>query len=239
MPFHGDQRIEPVYMTDASGAPLNPLPVTVTGSALPSGAATEATLVQTRDRLPATLGTKTPGLSLSTCPAEAPTFWFVFDRIAPAANKYMATVWNGAARKLVVQRIWNYNWQFTGVTDVLLEQEVRRISARTTGTSVAASALDTAVSVTAGIVADTNSSAVTEGALLLRLMTGSAETTIAGGEAGMKVMRTLAPLAMIYERKEGASGIVLRQNEGLTIKNTTASTVGTCSYVVEVTDEAV
>jgi hypothetical protein len=167
------------------------------------------------------------------------SFWVVYDRIAPAANKYMATLFNtSATRKVVVQNIWQYNWQFTGVADNLLEQELWKISARTAGTSITPRAEDTNDVLSAGITADTNSSAVTQVNLIMRIITGSAEASIAGGEAGLKIMRTTEALALLYSRKDATRGWTLRQNQGIAVRNITNITVGTCSYVIEFTDEA-
>lgn len=169
-----------------------------------------------------------------------PTFSAVYDRIAPAANKYMATLFNtSSTRKVVVQRIYQFNWQFTGVTDNLLEQEIRYITARTAGTTVTPFAHDSTDTLSSGITADHLSTAVTDSTLLKRIITGSAEAAIAGGESGLKIMRTVDMLAIVYERKDGIRGWTLRENQGLTIKNITSVTVGTCSYVFEFTDEPV
>lgn len=179
------------------------------------------------------------GLAVRNLETTAPTYYAVYDRIAPAANKYMATLFNtSSTRKVVIQRIYQYNWQFTGVTDNLLEQELRRITARTAGTVVTPIAEDTRDSLSAGITADTNSSAVTDSSLIKRIITGSAEAAIAGGVSGLKIMRTTDNLAVIYDRIPGTRGITLRLNQGLTIKNITSVTVGTCSYVIVFTDEA-
>lgn len=167
-----------------------------------------------------------------------PCFYAVFSRIAPGANKYMATLFNtSATRRVVIQRIWNYNWQFTGVTDALLEQELRRITARTAGTPVTPYSADPSDALSAGITADHASTAVADSTLLQMLVTGQAESTIAGGEAGLKVFRTAAYGALVYERKPGLKGHTLLQDQGITVKNLTASVLGSCSYVFEFTDE--
>lgn len=160
----------------------------------------------------------------------------VFDRIAPAQNKYMATLWNGASgRKVVVQRVWVYNWQITAVSGVYLEQEMRRITARTAGTTVTPVAQDTNDTLTSGIAADHNSSAVTDSSLLRRVIASSEELALVQGGPPPW---TFWAAGLQYERMEGTRGIVLRQNQGLTIKNITNSTVGSVSYVYEFTDEA-
>lgn len=165
-----------------------------------------------------------------------PTFHAVFDRIQPGNNKYMATLWNGASgRKVVVHRIWRFNWQVAAVSGASLDQELRRITARTAGTTIVPVALDTADVLTSGIVADHNSSAVSDNSLLKRITASSEERDAV--DMRLSDWLSLTFFALVYERKDYTRGIVLRQNEGLTIKNVTNSTVGTVSYVIEFTDE--
>lgn len=173
----------------------------------------------------------------------AATFTAIFDRIAPAANKYMATIFNtSATRKVVIKRIWRKSQVAAAVVGVLLEQEIRAITARTAGTSVTPFAHDTNQALSAGIAADTASTAVTEGtgnrALFKRFFSSTeevllAELTTSPEGAGAH----LNDAQCIYWAKGDTDGVVLRQNQGLTIKNITSSTVGTVSYEIEFTDE--
>lgn len=169
-------------------------------------------------------------------------FYAVFDRIAPAANKYMATLFNGAAgRKVVVNRIYRLNWQVASGTGVLLEQELRGITARTAPTPVTIVPEDSLDTITSGIACDTGSTGVTEGGkgLIRRLFATNEEFVLATASS---VITGAAALLhdgqIIYWRKEGSKGLVLRQNEGITIKNITSSTVGSVSYVMEFDDLA-
>lgn len=168
-----------------------------------------------------------------------PTFYAVFDRIVPAANKYMATIFNTSASRLVrVNRIWAYNWQVGAVTGVVLDQELRRITARTVGVAVTPLAGDSADTLSTGITADTASTVVTEvaGGMYQRIITYSEEATLAQGYVTGRVQDAGA---LQYERPPWARGYVLRENEGLTVKNITSSTVGSVSYIFEFTDEAI
>ena len=174
----------------------------------------------------------------------AATFTAVFDRIAPAANKYMATVFNtSSTRKVVVKRIWRKNRGITAVTGILLEQEIRGITARTAGTSVTPFAHDTNLALSAGITADHASTAVTEAtgnrALFERFLCSTEEVLIAELTTSPEGSAAyLNDAQCVYWSKGDAEGITLRQNQGLTIKNITSSTVGTLSYAIEFTDEA-
>jgi hypothetical protein len=168
-----------------------------------------------------------------------PTFYAVFDRIAPAANKYMATLWNGAAgRKVRIHRIVEYNWRFTAVTGVILEQYLAFITARTAGTAVTIRAMDPDDSLTSGIVAATNDTAITEDHIFRRFGATAEEVKI-----GALTMENLLGLPFpeagdIYNVYGNLKPRTLKQNQGVAIRNVTSSTVGDLSYVIEFTDEA-
>ena len=169
-------------------------------------------------------------------------FFAVFDRIAPAQNKYMACLFNtSATRMAVVERVRRCNWQAAAVTGVLLDQELRFITARTAGTSVTIQQEDN-VAVSAGITADTGPTAVTEGtgarALVRRFFAGSEEQALAVAWNLTAAAALLNDAQVVYQRRPGSAGLVLRQNQGLAVKNLTNSTVGTVSYIIEFRDEA-
>jgi hypothetical protein len=111
---------------------------------------------------------------------------------------------------------------------------MRRVTARTAGTSVTPIALDTNDSLTSGIAADHASTSVTDSSLFKRVIASSEELALVQGGPPPW---TFWPAGLQYEKKDGTRGIVLRLNQGLTIKNITSSTVGSVSYVIEFTDE--
>jgi hypothetical protein len=165
------------------------------------------------------------------------SFYAVFDRIVPGNNKYMATLWNGAAgRKVVLHRAWSYNWQVAAATGTELDQVFMRISARTLGTSVTPLADDTSDTLTSGITADHLTTAVTDGATIERVIVSSEE--IGQTNAAFLVgSRATYPGALIYARVPGTRGVTLRNGQGISIKNVTNSNNGTVSYVYQFTDE--
>ena len=170
-------------------------------------------------------------------------FYAVFDRIAPAQNKYMATLWNtSATRMVVVDRIARLNWQLGAVTGVLLDQELRFITARTGGTAITVQQEDTTAALSAGILAETGSTGVTEGTgsrgLIRRLVAGSEEHALAVAWNVTGAAALLNDAQTLYQRRPGSAGLVLRQNQGLTLKNLTNSTIGTVSYLIGFRDEA-
>lgn len=166
--------------------------------------------------------------------ADAAGFSAYFDDIAPAANKYMATIFNtSSTRKVVVRRLDLIYRQTAAVTGVVLDQQVRRITARTAGTTVTPTAADSNDTLSSGITADTGSTSVTDGALLQEHITSSEELLPADELAtGFLLSKRL------YEKPDGMKGLTLRQNQGVSVKNITSSTVGAMSYLLNFSDEA-
>jgi hypothetical protein len=199
---------------------------------------------------PYLLGQKTTALSLGVClPSDQsvsiaglsdtlPTFYATFDRIVPGNNKYMATLFNtSATRKVVITGIWAFNWQNAAVSGILLEQYLARITARTAGTAVTIRAEDTNDVLSAGISADHNSTVVTEAHIMYRFWHTNAQVTLTstGLTGGLGSDRSYEE---VWTREGVQRGITLRTNEGVTIRNVTNSTVGTCSYLMELLDLA-
>jgi hypothetical protein len=170
---------------------------------------------------------------------EPATFFAVSDRIVPAANKYILTLFNtSATRKVVLQRAYVFNWQTATVTGVVLEHEFKRITARTAGTTVTINPMDTTDTISAGITCDHTSTGVTDSILYKRGYTTAEEVKLTP-LAMDNMMAINDDIARIYEKKDGCKGITCRQNQGVTIKNITSSAVGTVSAMYIFTDEPV
>lgn len=169
-----------------------------------------------------------------------PAFYVVFDRIAPAANKYMATLFNTSTTELLmVDRILRFNWQQTAVSEAALDQYIARITARTAGTAVTIRSADTLDTVPVGGAADTNSTVVTEAHIARRFFYAQNEIQSAGSVPQLSdwhgYMLAGENGAVIWSRQSDMKGFILRQNQGISIRNITSSTAGSCSYVIEFT----
>ena len=167
-------------------------------------------------------------------------FFAVFDRIAPAANKHMATLFNGATgRKVVVNRIYRFNWQTGAQTGVLLEQELREVTAHSGGSSITINRWDEAdPAPTSGIVC-TSGATVTLGGrgLITRIYATSEEMALASASVINKDTALFHDAQLVYWRRPGSKGLTLATGRGVTVQNITSSTVGTVSYRVEFDDE--
>jgi hypothetical protein len=172
------------------------------------------------------------------------TFRAVFEDIAPAANKYMAVLFNtNTSFDVVIQRIYAIHSNISGVTGVLLEQDLLRISAFTTGTAVTPLADDPETdTLPSGISADHNSSAVSvvSGGMIHPANFVTAEEMILAA-TNFQLNRANLNGQLIYERKDNERGITLSgttaANRGLAIKNLTSDTAGSVSYSIVFTVE--
>ncbi len=166
-----------------------------------------------------------------------PTFYAVFDRIAIAANKYIATIFNtDLGKKVVIQRVWVFNWQTAGVNGLYVLLAMYRISARTAGTSITIYAEDTNDVIDPQITADTNSSSVTQGHLIKRILACGDE--LSPFDSSYDTMISIMNNALVYERRMGQRGITLRQNQGISIRiEENGSTAGSVSAMIEFTQE--
>jgi len=165
-------------------------------------------------------------------------FYAYYDRIAPAANKYMATLFNtSATRKVSIIRIWQLWNPITAVVGVVHDSYIARITARTAGTSVTIRARDSNDTLSAGITADTNSTVVTESFISKRFIGSSEESPVTVTSVNTYGDRQ-ANLLYEFTGRTGEKAETLRANQGISIRTLTASTVGVMSYCIEFVDEA-
>ncbi len=229
-------------LTNCTALPVGGLVAGTKGDLIAStGSVRQALGVGTNNQVLIADSTTATGLRWGDASAisQPATYYAIFDRIAPAANKYMATLFNtSATRKVVIHRIWYLNWQVALVTGVSLEQYLARITARTAGTSITIRPADTSDSLSSGITGDHNTSAVTEDYIFKRFFATGEEAAGSGGANVEDFFGSDWNWQLVYRRWEGIKGIVLRQNQGVSVRNVTSSTVGTCSYMIEFTDEA-
>lgn len=168
----------------------------------------------------------------------AATFYVGIDRVAPAQNKYMLTLFNtSSTRKVTITKIiWLTN-SISAVTGVVHDMYLARITARTAGTSLTIRARDSNNTLSSGISSDTGSTSVTEGYIMNRFIGSSEEapvTTTAINTYDLK----LDSGHILYAKLPGTDGETLRQNQGVTIRTNTSSSVGVMSFLIEFMDEA-
>jgi hypothetical protein len=186
----------------------------------------------------------TPGHVRLVANYQPPTFYALFDRIALAANKYMAVLFNAnSARKVCVQRIWAFQHTETAVTGITHMQELRRITARTAGTAVTPFPADTADSLSASITASHADTSVTDSSLIRRLYLGSEEAKLTAAQALNSDTQAVFDWFgidghLVWTPMQGVKPHTLRNGHGIAIKNVSGA-VGSASYLIEFTDEPV
>lgn len=165
-----------------------------------------------------------------------PTFQAIYDRITMSASKYLATLFNTSSTyKVVIQNIWVYSWQTDPVRGGDNDMALWKISARTAGTTVTPRAEDSLDVLPSGISADTDSTAVTQSFLMMRLLHNGDESIF--NSSAWKAALSLEFASRRYERKPGTKGWTLRQNEGMSLQFISGDPDGTVSIIYEFTVE--
>jgi hypothetical protein len=168
------------------------------------------------------------------------SFRVVANAIAPAQDKYMVTLFNSNTDYNVeVHRIYLVHNNITAATGVVIAQTLARISAYTPAAAITPIALDPADSLPSSITADTGSTSVTDvsSSTLLNIVGVSEEAVVAGTDPWIGA-RAKDPMGNpIFLSGNGIKPIVLRgataNYRGLVIKNSTNSTAGSCSYILD------
>jgi hypothetical protein len=154
-----------------------------------------------------------------------------------AANKCLISVFNGASSPVIVKpyRIYVLNNQYSAVTGVLTNLEIRKLSAASGGTTITASPHDTSNSLNVNVTCATNAT-VTPTDLYRRVMWSTDEPA---GNATMTVdeFQCILPFGNVWNMGYGDANvdpIVLNADEGLGVINTGA-VVGQCDIWIEFT----
>jgi hypothetical protein len=170
----------------------------------------------------------------------AASYRVIANAIAPAQDKYMLTLFNANTDYLVeVHGIWIVHNNITAATGVVLAQTLARISAYTPAAAITPIAFDPADTLPSGIAADTGSTAVSDvsSSTLLNIVAVSEEQIVAGTDPWLGARAKDPRGNPIFLSGNGLKPIVLRgataAHKGLVIKNSTNSTAGSCSYVLD------
>lgn len=156
---------------------------------------------------------------------------------APAANKSMISILNADATKLVkIRAIYLTNVQTTAVTGVMLNFQLNRITGHSAGTLLTAFPYDTSLTLDADITVRTGSTVAGEGSTIRRWIWSSDERGVGtldreGFDYGFQ------EAFPIFKQEMSTGPLVLRQNQGITLKQTISSTVGTWDINVIFTQE--
>lgn len=161
--------------------------------------------------------------------AAAPTFDVLADAVAFAANKHHLTLFNGIGSGVVLRlrKLFVTNLQTGTATGVVVRFDVKKATTASAGTTLTPQVHDSSDTSLPAQVTVRTGGIVTEGALLFPWVTSNEEEK--AGEALSKSLfqQSVSLLPEGPEIKE----YVLREGEGLTIKQITSSTVGSFAWL--------
>ena len=174
---------------------------------------------------------------------EDATFTVVGSAVASANNKSMLSIFNAdASMKVRVHAVYLVNVRTTGVTGVIITFELRRIgtSAPTAGTDLTATVeqFDTADALDADVTVRTGATVTAESTKLLWRGLWSSDEWGAGpadSESAAHADQTMFPM---WGKHNGTTKpIILRQNQGITLKCATNTTTGLFDVLVVFSQE--
>ena len=155
---------------------------------------------------------------------------------APALNKSMFSIFNSSASTLVkIRSIYLTNAQSVAVTGAMLNFELRRITGHSAGTLLTPFPYDLNTTLV-NITTRTGSTVVGEDNIIRRWIWSSDEHGVGtldqeGYDYGFQVMFP------IFKQENSCAPLLLRQNQGITLKQTINSTVGAWDINVIFTQE--
>lgn len=146
--------------------------------------------------------------------------------VAPALNKSMISVTNTGTKVCKIREVYLTNPQTTAITGVMLNFELRRIVSHSAGTSLTPFPYNTALTLDGGITARTGATVVTEGGIIRRWTYSSDEHGVGALDQEGSDYPIMAAIP-IFRQGRYSGPLVILQNEGITLKQTISSTVGT------------
>lgn len=157
---------------------------------------------------------------------ELPTFTVFIDAVAIGNNKSMISLLNTGNKIVTLREVYIQNNQTSAITGVIAKLGVFGITAHSAGTSLTASSRDTNDSLDGGITIRTGATVTEVGAVKRRWYISTDEwgTGTLDVEANQAMFLNSFPLY----RQEGlqVKGVVLRTNQGISLKCETNSTNG-------------
>jgi hypothetical protein len=170
----------------------------------------------------------------------AATYTLAVQGTAFALNKSLASIFNGAGSGVVlkIKRVWPLNNQTAAVTGVLALLELRRTSADSGGVTVAPTKHDTAsANLPAAVRAGTGATVTNTADIPFRRVTWSNDEPAVSSLTNDEI-ECLPALTCIFDAATGdpdVEPIVLREGQGLTLTNTTNTSVGVIDVIIEFT----
>lgn len=170
-------------------------------------------------------------LQQSVFMAHGETWSAVADTVAFAANKQHISILNaaGSGKCVTLHDLRWVNLSIAAVTGVGIRWDVKKISAHSGGTALTPEAWDSLnTALPAQVTVRTGATSVTEGNLLFPFTANNDENPLTGlnpQQMGNSILPGIADV------KSGA--FVLREGQGITVKQITSSTVGSWAWIIQ------
>ena len=162
------------------------------------------------------------------------TYYIWVPAQALAQNKlHLACLNTSATQILKLRKLFIINAALAAVTGVGVQFDIKRISTITAGTAVTPNPVDTADGALAGATVVFAPSAATEGVLLYSWFTNNDEIGLTNAFPTAMLQQLISNVPEGAEIKE----IVMRQNEGFTVKQITNTTIGSYAVLAVITAE--
>lgn len=218
--------------------------------AVETGLAKDTSVLAVRDRLPtapdADGGLKVhvtnPGAIGGGSAAAAPdTYLVMAQNVAFATNKHHLTIINGvgSGKVMKLQKLFAINLSIAAVTGVAVRFDVKRATSSTlgTGSTVVPEKMDSlSPNVPAQILLHTNPTTVVAGNLLFPFITNNDEVGATNAFPTSTIMQGLN-LAFESMATGNIQPLVLREGQGITVQQITATTVGSFAWMAVFTLE--
>jgi hypothetical protein len=173
----------------------------------------------------------------------ANTWGYVTQGVAYALNKSMIEMGHSSSdtRYERIREIVMLNNSLSAVTGVILQEEIRRTTARSAGTTLTAVSRDSSNAALNANLSGRTGGTITDGSLYRRFVWVNEEPVVGG--AAMANWLTLVPFGLVWPPSVGDSALqpltlVASTDEGFHVKNITSSTVGGVDLEMWFTDEA-
>lgn len=163
------------------------------------------------------------------------TFYAYADAVAFAANKHHIGIFNGALSGRVVQvrKLFAVNLQTGAVSGAVARFNIQRISAMTLGTAVVPQPADTANAALPATISVATGPTCTDAGVLFPWVTQTDEETAVPALSKALFQQSVN---MLMEG-ESIQELTLRPGEGMSVKQITASTVGSFGWILVFTVE--
>lgn len=160
--------------------------------------------------------------------SEEETHVALADAVAFVQNKHHISLLNAAASGVTVRihQIRYVNLSLTAVTGVGVRFDIKKITAHSGGTPLTPEKFDANnAALPAGVTARTGATSVTEGAILMPI-------ALNNDEIPLTLLNANAQNNNIFFNELKSQPFVLREGEGVTVKQITNTTVGSFAWLI-------